>query len=177
MFESCVWKEELRRIAGTVRRVEKPRRWSDRAHGIVERDLMIGFFVLRRLIESKDVSTKISNKQLQVFSLKAKGNPVTYINKHRFWELYDMEHEVPENKSLLYVSNQFIHAYTSFVVRDETRNWSDVLLVSDFDRNDCIWRIPIREIESVFFAASEDYPHTIKASFNTKTGDYDVRTD
>ncbi len=176
MIESCFWKEELRRIAATVRRVSKPPRWSERVHCIVERDLMIGFFLLRRLIDLNKVSSAIKNRQLRIFSYTAKGKPVTWINGHRIWELYDMENEVAETKKPLYVSNQFIHAYTSFVARDETRNWSDVILVSDFDRNDCIWRVPIPEIESLFRSASEDYPHTVKATFNPKTGDYDVKT-
>lgn len=87
-----------------------------------------------------------------------------------------MENETTENKRPLYVSNQFVHAYTSFVTRDETRNWSDVILVSDFDRNDCIWRVPVREIELLFNSASQDYPHTLEMHFNPATGDYDVKT-
>lgn len=176
MIESRFWKEELRRIAATVRRVSKPPRRSERAHCIVERDLMIGFFLLRRLIELNKVSSAIKNRQLCIFSYKAKGKPVTWINAHKLWELYDMKNEVAEVKRPLYVSNQFIHAYTSFVARDETRNWSDVILVSDFDRNDCIWRVPIPEIESLFRCACKDYPRTLNATFNPKTGDYDVKT-
>jgi hypothetical protein len=41
MIQSCDWKEELARIARTIRRVKVPGRWSERAHCIVERDLMI----------------------------------------------------------------------------------------------------------------------------------------
>ena len=176
MIESCYWKEELRRIADSVRRVPKPPRWTERAHCIVERDLMIGFFLLRRLIELNLVSSATTKKQLHVFSYKARGKPVTKTNAHRICELYDMESEIAETKKPLYVSNQFVHAYTSFVARDESRNWSDVFLVSDFDRNDCIWRVPVSVIETLFREASQDYPHSVEMEFNPKTGDYDVRT-
>src|SRR3990172_4198339 len=44
MIESCYWKEELKRIAKSIRRTERPARWSERALCIVERDLMLGFF-------------------------------------------------------------------------------------------------------------------------------------
>jgi hypothetical protein len=87
-----------------------------------------------------------------------------------------VENEIAENKRPIYVCNQFVHAYTSFVARDATRNWSDVILVSDFDRNDCIWRVPVREIESLLQVASQDYPHSLEMKFNPKTGDYDVTT-
>ena len=87
-----------------------------------------------------------------------------------------MENEVAETKKPLYVSNQFVHAYTSFVARDESRNWSDIVLVSDFDRNDRIWRVPVSAIESLFLEAAEDYPHTMNMKFNRKVRDYDVKT-
>jgi hypothetical protein len=176
MIDSFYWKEELRRIAVTVQRVAKPRRWSERAHCTVERDLTVGFFLLRRLIELNLVSSAIKSKRIRVFSFRALGKRVTRINAHRIGELYDCENEVAESKSPLYVSNQFIHAYTSMVARDQTRNWSDVIVVSDFDRNDCIWRIPVCEIEILFKAASVDYPHTVEMKFNPKSGDYDVKT-
>ena len=137
---------------------------------------MIGFFLLRRLIELNLVSSATKNKHLHIFSYKARGKPVTKMNGHRLWELYDLENEVAETKKPLYVSNQFVHAYTSFVARDESRNWSDVILVSDFDRNDCIWRVPVFLIETLFREASEDYPHSLEMKFNPKTGDYDVKT-
>ena len=125
MIDSFYWKEELRRIAVTVQRVAKPRRWSERAHCTVERDLTVGFFLLRRLIELNLVSSAIKSKRIRVFSFRALGKRVTRINAHRIGELYDCENEVAESKSPLYVSNQFIHAYTSTVARDQTRNWSD----------------------------------------------------
>ena len=176
MIESCYWKEELGKIATTIRRVAKPPRWSERALCVVERDLMIGFFLLRRLIELNKVSSATKNKQLRIFSYKAVGKPVTLMNRCDIWELYDLENEIAETKKPLYVSNQFVHAYMSFIERDESRNWSDILLVSDFDRNDCIWRVPISIIESLFQTASMDYPYMSESKFNPKTCDYDVKT-
>ena len=176
MIESCYWKEELRRIARSIRRVPKPARWSDRAHCIVERDLMIGFFMLRRLIDLHKVSTATRDQILNVFSYKARGKNVTRLNGHRVWELYDLEREVPTAKKPLYIANQFIHAYTSFVARDESSNWSDVFLVSDYDRNDCIWRVPIPEIRRIFSTAADDYPSQMNMVFNSEKRDVDVQT-
>ena len=51
MIESCYWKEELQRIATLIRPVANPKRWSERHHCTVERDIIIGFFIVRRLIE------------------------------------------------------------------------------------------------------------------------------
>ncbi|MCG3180120.1 MAG: hypothetical protein BIFFINMI_02475 [Phycisphaerae bacterium] len=176
MIESCYWKDELRRIANSLRRVSNPSRWSERAHCIIERDIMIGFFVLRRLIELNKVSSLTRNSHLRIFSYVTTGKSVTRLNNHRLDELYDLEHERASEKKPFYIANQFVHAFTSFVARDNTRNWSDVFVVSDFDRNDCIWRVPVAEIRRVFQLAAGDYPHSVQMVWNSKTTDYDVVT-
>jgi hypothetical protein len=176
MIESRYWKEELHRIARSLRHVQNPPRWSERAHCVLERDLMIGFFMVRRLIELRKVSMLTRNDKLSVFTYKAAGKSVTRLNGHAIWELYDMKQEIQASAKPLYIANQFVHAYTSFVARDESRNWSDVFVVSDYDRNDCIWRVPVAEIRRIFCIAAEDYPHITRMVFNEKRGDYDIET-
>jgi hypothetical protein len=176
MIESCYWKEELTRIAKTIRPVQKPVRWSERAHCVIERDLMIGFFIVRRLIELHKVSSKTRDYSMTVFSYPVRGKQVHRMNVDNYWKTYDLENERRESKKPLYLSNQFIHAYTSFVARDQTRNWSDVYIVSDYDRNDCIWRIPLAQIRGLFSVAAQDYPHSLQMIFSKEKGDYEVST-
>jgi len=176
LIESCYWKEELQRIVRSIRPVAKPRRWSDRAHNIIERDLVIGFFLLRRLIELHKVSSTTRDQKINVFLHRTKGKNVTLLNEHHIMELYNIDSEVPVTKKPLYIANQFIHAYTSLVARDKNRNWSDVFVVSDYDRNDCIWRVPIPVIRKLFRTAAEDYPYYSKFDFNPNKGDYDIQT-
>ena len=137
---------------------------------------MIGFFIVRRMIELNRVSSVTRDHLMKVFSYRAVGKHVTLLNNHRLDELYDFDNEQRESKKPLYLSNQFIHAYTSFVARDETRNWSDVLIVSDFDRNDCIWHVPILEIRGLFEIAANDYPHAVHRVWCEEKGDYDEST-
>ena len=176
MIESYYWKDELLRIAKCLQRVHSPPRWSERAHCVLERDIMIGFFILRRLIELRRVSTLTRNARLSVFYYKSTGKLVHQLNNHRIDELYQMHNEVPANVTPGNIANQFIHTYTSFVIRDESRNWSDILVVSDYDRNDYIWRIPVSEIERIFRIAARDFPHTTHMVFNPQKGDYDIET-
>lgn len=176
MIESCYWKEELARVSHSLRRRRKPQRWTERAHCLVERDIMIGFFIVRRMIELHKVSSATRDITLRVFSVPARGKRVTRLNGHDIEELYDPARERHETKKPLYLSNQFIHCYTSFVARDLSRNWSDVFVVSDFDRNRCIWRVPVAEILRLFSTAAKDYPHSVKMIFNEEKGDYVVST-
>ena len=176
MIESSYWKEELVRIAKSIRRVKTPIRWSERVHCTVERDLMIGFFIVRRMIELHKVSSKTRDFSMTVFSCPVRVKHVHRMNVHDHWETYDLQTEKRTSKTPLYLSNQFIHASTSFVQRDETRNWSDVYIVSDRDRNQCIWRIPVEQIRDLFLVASEDHVHSASWVYNEKKGDYDIST-
>lgn len=176
MIESCYWKEELQRIANLLRPSKKPPRWSERAHCVLERELIVGFFILRRMMELKKVSSAIRDRQLKVFNYLATGKRVTRLNGHEVWELYDMEKENSVTKRPFYISNQFVHSFTSFLARDETRNWSDMFIVSDYDKNDCIWRVPISLIRELFMDASQDYPHAFSMTWNADKQDYEYTT-
>ena len=114
---------------------------------------------------------------MEVYSCPNQGDEGTWTNNHRIFDHYDIENEKSETKKLFDMSNQFIHAYTSFVFRDEARNWSDIYVVSDFDRNDYIWHVPIQVIRKLFKLASDDYPSRLMCEFDEKTRDYEIATD
>jgi hypothetical protein len=173
--ESLYWKEELARIAKTIRPVLKPKRWSERAVCTVERDVMIGFFIVRRLIELQKVSPLIVDKKLDVFSAPATKD-ITKINWHCLEENYDWKAEKADQKSVSFLSNQCIHAYLSFVLRGKDRNWSDIVVVSDYERNKTVWRIPFPAIVELFEETSNDWPRTHQMTFNPKRRDYDIAT-
>lgn len=174
-IESLYWKEELARIARTIRPVAKPKRWSVRAVCTVERDVMIGFFMVRRMIELHKVSPRISTMNLDVFSAPVVKS-VTKLSRFEIHENYDWQAEQPERKSVAYVCNQCIHAYVSFIERDAGRNWSDLLVVSDYDRNNVIWRIPFGVIITLFRATSKDWPSTTTWNYDEKLSDYRLAT-
>lgn len=176
MIESVYWKEALAKIANTIRPSKKPIRWTERAHCVIERDLMIGFFMVRRLIELHKVSSATRDLLMSVFSCPSRGKRVHFMNAHDIDRAYDLGKESSQVKKPLYVSNQFIHAYTSYVVRDKSRNWSDVYIVSDYDRNTCIWRIPVSEIRRLFWVAAADDVRGMRLIYNEQKGDYDVHT-
>jgi len=176
MIDSLYWKEELAKISKILKRVENPKRWSERRLGIVERDIMIGFFLLRRIIELHKVSSRVRDYTISVIACHRKGTPVNYFNRGDIFDLYDFDNERGETKKPLYISNQFIHAYASFVDRDESRNWNNAYVISDYDRNDCIWRIPVSIIRDLFLLASQDYPAKLDMSYNEKKMDYDIKT-
>jgi hypothetical protein len=174
MIESRYWKEELSRISLVVSPRRKPRRWTERAHCVVERDLMIGFFIIRRMIELHKVGPRIINFELEVFSCKNRGKNVTLLNRGDLDALYEVEKEKREKKSPFFMSNQFIHAYLSFVTMNEKRTWDSVYVVSDLVRNDCLWRVPVANIRSLFTLAASNYVTSGSYTYDAKRKDYMV---
>lgn len=177
MIESKYWKEELQRIEKCLRRVSNPPRWTERLVCITERDIMGGFFIVRRLVELYKTSSKTREFKFTAHWCNRTDSKLTKIND---WDLewhYNLEKEVSVSKDIQYISNQFIHASISYVVRDESRNWSDVYLVSDFDRNNQIWRVSVSEIQQLFQTASDDYPSEYRMIYDEEKGDYKISTD
>ena len=175
-MESSYWKEFLDDMASELQHVARPKRLTQRRCEIVKRNIVISFFLLRRLIELNKVSSKVRDFRLKVFAWPSTGKLPTLLNNHRIDELYDFSKEKAQFKKITYICNQVIHSYAAAMVVDETRNWESMLTVSDKDRKDCIWRIPVCAMVDLLRTASTDYPKQVHYTLNEKTDDYDVET-
>jgi len=137
---------------------------------------MIGFFMIRKLIETHKLGSKTKDIKLQVYSHSCTKSDPTWFDNFHFEEAYDMDNEHQEMKKPMYIANQFIHSVTSCLVRGDDRIWEDVFVMSDYDRKDCIWRVPISEIRRLFMVAQGDHPK-FSMRYNYQKKDYDVFTD
>ena len=175
-MESLYWKEFLAETAKDIRRVPRPKRLTQRRYEIVDRNIAISFFVLRRLIERHKVSKKVLDFRLEMFLWPSTVKVPTSLNNHRIDELYNSSKEQAQTKHPMYICNQIIHAYSTALMIDETRNWHSLLTVSDYDRKNCIWRIPMDRIVDLLNTASKEYPHQAKFIFDRNIQDYEIET-
>ena len=176
-MESRYWKEFLIATASDIRRTSRPPRLTQRRYEITERNVVISFFVLRRLIELHKVSRKVREFRLNVFAAPLAGKLPTLLNNHRVEELYDFSSEYAQTKTSLYICNQFVHSYSTSLVIDTTRNWDSILTVSDYDRKNCIWRIPMDVVGELLRMASANYVSAGKLAWNESAADYEIETD
>ena len=58
MIESAYWKEDLLKYAKRFKPVSKPLRWSEKQQVNFEKDVIISFFMIRKVIESTKLSSK-----------------------------------------------------------------------------------------------------------------------
>jgi hypothetical protein len=87
-------------------------------------------------------------------------------------ELYDFERGLETSFSIDFIANQFVHARAIYVSRDETRNWSHVLLCSDFERKKAIFLVAVAEIQRIFHLVAEDDISWERFAYDPQSRDY-----
>ena len=137
-----------------------------------EKEIIISFFLIRKLFETHKVSSESREYEAEVYSYAPSGKRITKRNQHSIDEVYDLDNE----KKIVFLANQLIHSCTIFAYRNEDRNWGGVYACSDFERNKTIYRIPIEEIISIFKLVGNDYPSSVSMQWNDEAGNYDVAT-
>jgi hypothetical protein len=177
MIESFYWKEDLLSHARRLRSVVKPKKWSEKLMVNFEKELTISFFLIRKLFEVHKVSSRSTNYRAPIYFFTPTGKKITRLNHTAIDEIYDLENEKKVNKSIHFLTNQFIHSCTIFAYREEDRNWGGVYVCSDRERNKTIYRIPVGEIIKIFELVGNDYTSSIRMTWDEEEGDYSIKVD
>jgi hypothetical protein len=173
MIESCYWKDDLLAYAKSFRPKTKPPRWSEKLQVNFEKDVIIAFFMIRKLIESNKQSSKTKKYKAKVFRSPC-VNKVNNLNFYDIAHLYDLKNEETTNKGITFICNQFIHGGATFAYRDKTRSWEAIYTCSDFERDKYVYRIPVSEIISILEIAGNDYADSIVYKYDEVKGDYKI---
>jgi len=176
MIESRFWKDDLLRYAKQFRPVAMPSRWSEKLVVNFEKDVVLAFFMVRKLWESGKFSSETKLHKLKVLRCP---NTIA-ANAMNYWDIdaiYDLTNEQPISKGVTFICNQFIHGRAIFAYREEDRNWGGLYTCSDFERQKYIYRIPLSEIITLLEIAGNDYPSMTRMTFNPDINDYDIETD
>lgn len=176
MIESWYWKEDLLAHAKRLSPVKKPKRWSERAVVSFEKELMVSFFMVRALLERGKLSSKVRSHKFSVVRYPWKGKQVTRLNYHDIDELYDLKAGIDATVNVNFISNQFVHARAIYASRDQTRNWSHVLLCSDLEQKKGVYSVAVPEIQSLFHLVARDWLQWSSMVYDEALGDYRVAT-
>lgn len=176
MIESWYWKEDLLAHAKRLGPVRKPKRWSERAVVNFEKELMISFFMVRALLERGKLSSKIRSHKFPVVRYPWSGKQVTRLNFHDVGGIYDLSEGVAATVGVSFISNQFVHARAIYASRDQSRNWSHVLLCSDHEQSNSIYMVAVSEIQSLFHLVAQDGIKWQRMVYDPALGDYQVTT-
>lgn len=172
MIESRYWKSDLLKYAKSFKPKKNPPRWSEKLLVNFEKDIIISFFMIRKLIESNKLSSRTKKYRAKVFR-----SPYIGVESWLLWDsgLYDYNKECMATKEVNFLCNQFIHGGLILGYRNTDRNWGGVYVCSDFEREKYIYRVPIEETISILEIASNDYPTKLMTSISE--GKVTVKTD
>ena len=174
MIESWYWKQELLAHAKRLEPVAVPKRWSERAVVAFEKDLMISFFMVRALLERHKLSKRVTNYRVPLQYHPWNGKAVTSLNHFSLEDLYDLETTRQKSVSVGFLANQFIHALTIFSSRDKSRNWANVGLCSDYEKQKALYLVAVPDIQAAFRLVGRDAVESAHYTFNESKQDFDV---
>jgi hypothetical protein len=175
IWESQYWKEDLHRIAARLRRRLDQRRWSERSFARLEKELMLGFYAVRKLHDAHKFSDEIAQRPIQAERFRWNGHPITFMGAHKFDRSYDLDSPEKCDLSLRFLSNQLVHSFVFCPVTDERGGLLGVMVNSDRTRHEALYSVQMKPIIAVFEEISINHPGTMSMTLNPATGDYDVQ--
>ncbi|MBX3382002.1 MAG: hypothetical protein KF864_00695 [Phycisphaeraceae bacterium] len=179
IWESHPWKVDLGRRAAWLRKQQKVRKWPESALVRVEQCIMIGCYCVRKLVEAKKLTDRVSKRPVPLESYPAIGKPVTLLNWHKLDELYDFEKGQKQPRPLGFLCNQLIHSYVFVFGFNHREGLSFVLFCSDHVRNKNLFKISVRALANLFDAVARDdvwsSHFTLRVAQGGTVKDYDVK--
>ena len=165
------------RLGSLASLLTSPALFDPRRRERIELDIVIGFFLLRKLIESCQVTRKTTKHRMKLARCEFTRLLETEINtksKYRVYrgdEIVESRDEMPATMKPYDVANMFIHSYYCCLTGEDGGR-VEVLVISDKgflrtlnalrDGSDaaCAYIVPTSEIAEVFDIATFDRPLT-----------------
>lgn len=177
IWESQFWKEDLNRLARQLMKRINQRRWSERSLAKLEKEVFIGFYEIRKLLEAKKLSERLAKSHVTVQEFRFTGSrKVTLLNWNRkVFDAYDFEKPLTKRVSVSFICNQFIHSYIYKEVFDNNGGLNGFFICSDWLRSKNLYHVSVAETIKLFSRVGMDHPKNLSAAFDAETGDYIIR--
>lgn len=156
--DSFPWREQLLRSAGQLERRKTQRRWTARTSFLVEREIMVGCYAIRKLHEAHKVSDALAGRKWKVSRhALTSSRPPDIWGQAKPWNYYDLPHGHSAMLSMIGLCNQVIHSYIWMLSATETGDFDGIYVASDRYRVNGLFFIPVDRFIELFRAVgSED---------------------
>jgi hypothetical protein len=143
--DSTPWKIELLRIADRLERKKTQRRWTEQTGFLVERDVMVGAYALRKLLEARKISDLLANRQVLIKEhvLLEGSRPPDMHNRYFIWENYDLDVCKEHAFTLWAFCNQIIHSWNWMISATEDDQFDGFYVSSDRERRSSLYFVAI----------------------------------
>ena len=168
IWESRPWKTQLLRSTRRLRRIRRQGRSTEEALFVVEREVFVGCYVVRKLFDTLKVSDSTKELECDV-TCYPNVKPVTDFNWHRLDELYDLDDGHRRRVRVRELCNQVIHSFV-FMVGGDGTGVDGFWVSSDRSRDQELYFVPLEALIGVFRTVGGDYPAMITWKRDRDTG-------
>jgi len=170
ILESWYWKKPLLEMAGRLREFKATADLNEEQLAQVERDIFIGFYSVRKLIETiTKVTDATKSMQVQV-GWYPNQKYVNWRNNHKLDELYDLNTSSKETRDIVFVCGRIIHSFIFTPVMDKY-GLAAILFTSDTDKQRKLYSLEVDDVIRIFEHVGNDDPTKIHWQRNPTTGE------
>ncbi len=155
IHESYYWKKELYNDFITISKIRQNKRIYEKSFVKLERALMMGAFIIRKLDEAQKIPPDFLYRQETLEFFVNKGEIVDHMNWHKIDEHYDLSTRTKQTRNWKYILNQLIHSFTLVYVFDDENKLDGIFINTDNTKKDALLYLPIKLILTIFLSISE----------------------
>lgn len=154
--DSVPWRGELLKSSVRLRRWSTQKRWTERTYFLAERDIMMGAYSIRRLIDSTKSSSLLPSKRIPTVRYPLVGRKPMVLDRFDPERFYDLQKGTKAELGVGRLCNQIIHSFVFQIYLEEDATTS-VVFVSDHDRGKHLHGIPFEVLADLFdYVGRED---------------------
>lgn len=165
IWESYPWRLELHRIARRLRYWSEDFDHENEELAFeIERDVMVGAYAVRKLLDAEKLPTSLKRRNFRVVSYPIKHRVPDLMNWHRTDEFYDFDKASEKVMPSKEICNQMIHSFVWMTeAGEESPGLTGILFNSDRSRERELYRIGIEDLAELFSAATEEVTMSFRA--------------
>lgn len=148
--ESWYWKQPLLEAADRLEALKDATELSEETLAQAERDVMVGFYSVRKLFEAvAKVTDSVKDVTLGLAWFPC-TSPVSWRNSHRIDEIYQLADRREEVRGAIFVCGRIVHSYVFVHCENERGGLDGFFFNSDRDKDSRLYLIQIDEVVALF---------------------------
>jgi hypothetical protein len=155
--EPAYWKRGVAQIASELAKCQTQRRWREGSYAKLEKLLMLGFYSVRKLIESQWVDLQMKHESVVAIAFPCRKIHVYRGSHQDVAEVYNLKAPSPRRLPLEFICNQIVHSFVFTPAFCQHRLVA--LYFCSFEKRSNVLRVEIAELIRVLRKASTSRHH------------------
>jgi hypothetical protein len=161
--DSGHWKSDLLVIGNGIKKRITPIRWTEGDFRNFEKEVMIGFYIIRKLIEAQKLSNALVSTKVHGYKIPNNGKKLVLLNLAQYMNHFDLSMKSKCKFDLHFISNQIIHSYifSPFFKNDSIllgEPLEGIHFCSEKERNKFVYELQIQTLIDLFIKVGSNDP-------------------